>query len=141
MKLTAENVQAVTADCLYRDDEIDANGDFKVAPVYVEGIVNKYGFHPERLHSHARDVRTMLTDLPSEFYASIGGGWSFLNLCMRTNHSMWTGLHRDQEFLACLAIGLGLASWFPNEREHWAKLPGSIPYFIVNLEKERMSDD
>lgn len=133
MQLLADNVEKILIDCLFKDDELDENNKPKIEPVVVTGIVNAYAFHPARLHSHARDVRTMLTQLPDNFHQNIGGGWSFLNMCMRSDGEQWTGLHQTQEHLAVLAIGLGMGSWLPPDRKMWGSFPGSVPYFIVNL--------
>jgi hypothetical protein len=133
MKLLADNVEEVFKDCLFKDSELDKDKKPKVTPVIVTGIVNNYGVHPDRLHGHARDVRTMLAQLPKEFFVTSGGGWSFLNLCMRADGEQWTGLHQTQERLACLAIGLGMASWLPDGREFWKAFPGGVPYVQINL--------
>jgi len=123
MELTSANVEKVIQDCLFRDDEV------LVDAVEAEGIVNKYAFHPQRLESHREDVRSMLYQLPEEFIK--GGGWTFLNMCMRADGVQWTGLHRTQQHLACMAIALKLGLWFPSERDLWNIFPGGVPYFIV----------
>jgi len=125
MELTASNVEAVLVDCLFREDEVvDLAGATEAA-----GIVNRYAFHPQRLESHREDVHSMLHQLPDEFIN--GGGWTFLNMCMRADGEQWTGLHRTQEHLACMAIALGLGAWVPEQRELWEVFPGSVPYFGV----------
>jgi hypothetical protein len=73
----------------------------------------------------------MLSDLPDEFQARKGGGWSFLNACMDRHGHQWTGLHQQQERLFALGIACGKARWlFP--RQLWTSLPGGMPYVSVN---------
>jgi hypothetical protein len=125
MELSAENVRAVLTDCLYKEEESVNDA------LYVEGIMRKFGLHPERLKSHEADVREMLAELPDEFMAGKGGGWSFLNMCFDKNNRHW-GEHPDMEALIVLGLGLGLAS-FPLPRDMWDALPGSMPYVQINL--------
>lgn len=125
MELTDDNVQNVFIDCLFNEDE---NTDDMIK---VEGIINIFGFHPKRLESHRDDVMSMLKQLPEEFMASTGGGWSFLNACMRKDGVQWTGLHRSQEQLFVLGIGLGIAEYLLS-RDMWKLFPGSVPYVRVN---------
>lgn len=143
MELTSDNVQAICKDVLYKDSEIkmvDGEPVYSVEPVIVPGVVNAYGFHPQRLQSHARDIRTMLLQLPSTFFVSIGGGWSFLNLCVREDGFQWTGLHQVQEQLCCMGIALGMATWVPNDRKLWGAMPGNVPYFQIDLSQEKKDD-
>ena len=124
MILTSANVEAVFIDCLFRDGEVI---DGAVPAV---GVLHTFGFHPERLESHRADVESMLAELPTNFRVSGGGGWSFLNLCVRADGVQWTGLHKVQEELVALAIGLGLGSLMPG-RELWPAMPGGLPYFQI----------
>jgi hypothetical protein len=155
MKLTAGTVEAVLTDCLLTDeetreyglvstetrdlvDDIHAVVDLLVADgvlVKVQGILNNFVFNRERLEGHRQDVRDMLDALPDAFRQSMGGGWSFLNLCMDREDRQWTGLHRTQDFLCVLAIGLGLGV-YAGPRQMWSAFPGGMPYFIY-LDKEQ----
>ena len=125
MELTAQNVNNVFMDCLFKDGE-DTSG-------YIEarGIVMNAGFHPERLESHKAEVAKMLAGLPSEFQKSGGGGWTFLNACNDKNGNQWTGEHRTMEQLFLLGIALGIAE-FQLPREVWGAFPGGMPYIVVN---------
>jgi hypothetical protein len=123
-RLTADEVTRVFRDCLFRDDE-------PTEPrIEVEGILNRFGFHPVRLESHRDEVAAMLAELPTEFQRSGGGGWSFLNACMDRHGNQWTGLHRTMDCLFCLGMGLGLAQC-QLPRDYWAVLPGGMPYYVV----------
>lgn len=125
MELTSENVETVIKDCLFTDDEDQSNF------VEVEGTLHTYHFHPERLELHREDIKTMLNQLPHQFFKSSGGGWTFLNACMREDGVQWTGLHLQQERLLCLGEGLGLVkNQLP--KEMWPALPGGMPYYVIN---------
>lgn len=125
MKLTSEAVDEMLRKCLFADDEAMDDA------VKVEGIVNNYAFHPGRISEHTAEISDMLSELPNEFQASGGGGWSFLNACMDKHGNQWTGLHQQQERLFALGIAAGKARWLL-PREMWSALPGSVPYVSVN---------
>lgn len=132
--LNADRVQTIMLDVLFTDEEFKAaNLEVPGDAVIVEGIVNTYGFHPGRLESHRADVATMLEDLPEIFKASVGGGWSFLQMCVDKEDHQW-GEHKNMEELCCLAIGLKLGEWMV-PRDYWPMLPGGMPYFVY-LDKE-----
>ncbi|KKN01359.1 hypothetical protein LCGC14_1128560 [marine sediment metagenome] len=124
MELTAENVEKVFMDCLFRDDKDTSD------PAIAEGITLKIGFNKERLSSHSDDVTTMLAQLPKEFQKDSGGGWSFLNACNNSEGEQWTGLHKIMEQLFTLGLASGkVISQLP--RELWEALPGGMPYYVV----------
>lgn len=125
MKLTSEAVDEMMGKCLFADDESMDDA------IKVDGIVNNYAFHPGRIAEHATEIGDMLAELPNEFQASGGGGWSFLNACIDKDGNQWTGLHQQQERLFALGIAAGKARWLV-PREMWAVLPGSVPYVSVN---------
>lgn len=132
LTISAEAVEVAFLDCLYKQEELEElpPGEVPVGVVAVEGIVGKYGFHPERLESKRPAVLTWLQALPTEFHKTGGGGWSFLNACNQADGRQWTGMHRRMEQLFCLAVGLGLAEC-QLPREAWSALPGGMPYYVV----------
>lgn len=123
MKLTAENVEAILKDCFYKDGENAA--DAKI----VEGVVNKFGFNPERLQSHSEAVKELLHCLPDQFQIDKGGGWSFLQACMTNTGEQWAE-HVNVEQLLVLGLATGHAKLCV-PRELWQILPGGMPYFVV----------
>lgn len=128
MDLTAQNVDTVVKDCLFRDDEIEDN-KIPDGAVIVEGVVLKLGFHPERLKKHEDDIISMLNQLPDEFRLKTGGGWSFLQACMTKDGRQW-GEHRDIDALLCMGIGIKKAE-IQLPREMWFAFPGGVPYFAI----------
>ena len=131
MKLTAESVEQVFLDCLFRDDEI-VDGKPKTEPVEVEGIIQIFGFHPIRLNEHKNEIIELLQELPKEFFKD-SGGWSFLNACIDEHGNQW-GEHWNTEQLLCLGIGLGIAKFqFP--RSMWSAFPGEMPYVTVLMDR------
>lgn len=50
-KLTAEAVQKILRDCLFKKEEI-VDGKPPADVVIVDGIVRKFGLHKQRLESH-----------------------------------------------------------------------------------------
>lgn len=124
MKLTAENVDSVFRDCLFKDGEQTEDH------VKVEGLVNTFGFHPERIKEHTEEIYSMLKQLPNSFQKDSGGGMSFLSACDDKDGNQWTGLHRTMEQLIVIGIGISKVKYcLP--REMWDVMPGGMPYFVV----------
>lgn len=124
MKLTAENVNFIFGDCLFRNDEDTANA------VKTEGIMCEVWFHPARLKSHKAEIVEMCNELPDNFKASSGSGWSFLNLCINKSKEQWTGDHRQMEQLMLLGLASGKMQLL-TKRKLWEILPGGMPYVMV----------
>jgi hypothetical protein len=122
--LTAEHVNAVFMDCIFKDGEDTSNH------VVAEGIAHTVGFNPERLESHRQEITDMLAELPDDFKVSGGGGYSFLNACLDRNGNQWTGLHQTMEQLVQLGIATNQVEYcLP--RDMWSAFPGGMPYFMV----------
>jgi hypothetical protein len=128
--IDAGRIREILLDCLYRDDEIAADMEIPDGAILVEGIIDRFGLHPDRLESHRDEVHTMLCNLPEQFQSDKGGGWSFLQACDDRNGVQWTGLHQTMGDLFVLGIGLGLAKYIL-PREMWPALPGGMPYLVV----------
>jgi hypothetical protein len=127
VELTSDNVEAVLEDCLFGEGEpLTHEGQV------THGIMNDWAFHPQRLESHRQDVHDMLAELPHEFRESEGGGWSFLNACMRSDGEQWTGFHQVMDHLFSLGQALGLVDTVL-PRDLWPVLPGGMPYYMVKM--------
>lgn len=126
-KLTSENVREVFLDSLYRDEEVAdlLPGQRPEGCIEAEGIVRKYGLHPERLEAHRMRVVEFLRQLPPQFRE----GYSFLAMCVDIEGRQW-GEQANCEELCVLAIALNLGG-YPFPREYWMALPGSVPYFHI----------
>lgn len=111
--------------CLFEDDEPKDNF------VTGLGILHNFGFHPQRLEECRYDVYDYLSQLPHTFRKDGGGGWSFLEACVTSDGVQW-GEHANMEQLFALGCALKLAEPLLL-RERWAMLPGSVPYFVLNL--------
>jgi hypothetical protein len=135
--LTATNVEAIYAACLYSDEETAGwDGTEEGLPegtIVTEGILGKTGFHPGRIAENREIILDMLRELPVGFRKDAGGGWSFLNACMREDGEQWTGFHQTQDRLFQLGMAIGAASYLL-PREMWGALPGGMPYLVVDVE-------
>lgn len=134
-----EQVNKAFLEVLYTDSEVKDLGKEETPEraVLVEGIMHKFGFHPERLEQKREQVRCWLRALPHQFHAGggeEGGGWSFLQACNQENGLQWTGLHRRMEQLFCLGMGLGLVRC-QLPYEVWRALPGGMPYYVIDLDR------
>ena len=123
--LSAERVEAVFLDCLFKEGEETSNH------VAVYGIMMNVGFNPDRLDSHKAEIMTLLSELPNDFQKSAGGGMSFLSACTDKHGHQWTGLQLRMEQLFLLGIAIGkVETLLP--REIWSFLPGGRPYYAIN---------
>lgn len=127
---TAERVDAIFWDCLYKDNEI-VDGVVPSGTIVVEGIMHKFGFHPTRVGSHKEEVREILDTMPPAFHKEHGGGMSFLNLCDDKDGNQWTGQHSTMEQLLVLAIATGMGAYCI-QREMWSMFPGNMPYVVFD---------
>ena len=100
MKLTAENVEMIFTNCLFRDGEETKN------QVKAEGIMGMFGFNPKRLKEQKDKIYEMLKQLPDTFQKDNGGGMSFLNACDDKDGYQWTGFHAIMEQLLVLGIAI-----------------------------------
>jgi hypothetical protein len=120
-KLTAQAVQDVFMDCLFRDGEPTTDH------VRADGIRSSVDFHPERLVKHTSDIVEFLSELPVEFK----DGTSFLQACVNRQSEQW-GEQTHMDMLFQLGIGIGKVTC-PFPREMWKVLPGGMPYYTVKL--------
>jgi hypothetical protein len=116
MQLTAQNVEKLFAMCV-RDEGAE-----------IEGVGGKAILATAE---HEAEIADLLSQLPTEFQRSGGGGWSFLNACMDKGGGQWTGMQPTMDKLFMLGIAAGKAKWLM-PREMWDILPGGMPYVIVN---------
>lgn len=125
MKLTADKVMEIAKDCLFADGESMDNA------VMVDGIVNRYAFHPDRIKAHADEIKELLLELPDEFQMAKGGGWSFLNACMDRHGNHWAE-HPTMGMLFALGEAVGSVKCLM-PRDMWNILPGGVPYYGVTV--------
>ena len=124
--IDVRRISDIVRDCLFREGE-----DTSTA-VLAEGIVRKFGFHPDRLKGHQSEIVAMLEQLPEEFH---NDGWSFLNACIDRDGNQW-GEQRDVEELFALGGALGIVKC-QMPRDMWSMLPGGVPYYtIIGLDTE-----
>ena len=122
--LKSSRVEEIFRDCLYKVGE--STDDH----IPVEGIVIHVGLNPTRVQDHRTEIESMLGELPDEFKASGGGGWSFLNACNDRHGRQWTDYHQRMEQLFILGMAIGKVE-LQLPRELWNVLPGGMPYYIV----------
>lgn len=123
-KLTTDNVSRIFLDCLFNDGEDTSNH------VKAEAVKLNVGFHPGRLESHKEEIKEILNELPDQFKKDSGGGWTFLNACVRSDDEQW-GDQSSVDQLVALGLATGQVA-FLMERPLWPSFPGGMPYFVVN---------
>jgi hypothetical protein len=128
LKLTAQNVDIIFTDCLFKEEEI-FDGKPIVEYKIAEGVKKTFGFHSERLNGHAKNVSDLIDQLPN-----LRDGQSFLNLCVTNEGILW-GEHSNVEQLISLGVALGQLNYVL-PKKYWKSLPGGLPYVINSVEKE-----
>lgn len=137
--LDATRLHEIIKDCLFRPEEIEDEKPKEGIQYYnVEGITLKMGLVKSRVESYRKEIVEMLKDLPDNFKVDIGGGWSFLNMCMTKDGRQW-GEHRNCEELYIIGNCLGIVE-FCLPREYWPFMPGNMPYILINITKELSND-
>lgn len=121
MKLTSQAVHDLAKKCANVGDDGDA--------VKVEGIVTNYLFSKSRLEENKDEVVALLNELPEQFRAATGGGWSFLMAAHDKHDNHW-GEHPSMELLFALGIGLGKVNYLM-PRSFWPAFPGGMPYLVI----------
>lgn len=125
MPLTAENVEKIHNICIGRAENTNT--------FFVEGIKNTYWYDKKKIEKRTEEIENMLMQLPKNFRKSVGGGWSFLQMCMRDDEVQWTGLHVTMEKLMCLGIACGKMEYLM-PKELWCALPAGVPYVVIKDE-------
>lgn len=122
MELTATNVDQIFKYCLSLEDKENL--------VTVDGVRIKANLDPFKLKEKEADIISMLSHLPDDFKQSIGGGMSFLNMCVDDKEKQWTGEHLivDQLFLLGNAIN---KAKFLMPRENWDMFIAGMPYIVI----------
>lgn len=124
MVLTAENVEKIHKECLDKPENMGTCD--------IDGVLHWYTYNKKKLEENRKNITDMLSQLPENFYKNSGGGWSFLNMCMRADDVQWTGLHLTVEHLVCLGIAVGKVK-FLLPKAMWKILPGEMPYIVIEL--------
>lgn len=101
-ELTSANVDAVAKEVLGGDTD---SPNFKKVPM----IAHTFGFDMTKLEEHRQDVKDMLSQLPKTFFPETGGGWSFLQACVR--EAEFSGPATISRWRSCL-LWASLLTWF-----------------------------
>lgn len=133
VQLTSAAVEQILVDCLFTDEEMPNPGVAPDGAILVEGVIHRFGLHPERTKSHQAEIVGLLEELDSSFHASGGGGTSFLNACVDKHGRQW-GEHRNIEQLYVLGAAIGAAS-FPLPKSMWGAMPGGMPHISIDTSK------
>ena len=137
MELTADNVRETLNKCFFKEADEDprTNEEKIAAAIKVAGVRgNVFGFDPIRVEEQKANIASMLSQLPDQFHAGKGDGWSFLNACLRQDGEQW-GEHIDIDELFAMGQAAGFVT-IPLPREVWQVLYGGMPYFKVNVPEE-----
>lgn len=131
--ISSDRVEDILKACLFHDDEI-VEGELPENAILVEGVLSKFGLHKDRVEAHREEILSMLALLPDDFMAGKGGGMSFLNACTDKHGHLWTGLHLIVDHLFVLGQAIGAVKC-ALPRLMWSMLPGSMPYYIIDLDE------
>lgn len=129
MQLTAANVEHIFFECLTESLQ-DAPDAIKVYGINITPV-----FRPEKLDIYRADIVSMLENLPVEFHAGFGNGWTFLNMCVDRYGNQWTDFHRTCDMFLCLGMAIGACEYTIKQRDMWKIFPGGMPYITINTIK------
>ena len=134
-KLNSEAITKIFLDCLFKDEEIERakknDGSFDCACRPVEMICGKtVVFNWPKLLEHKAELVDYFNEVDDVFKEQIGGGYSFLNLCVDKDGKLWGEQKTCDEFVT-LGIGLGICDYLIDDRSLWCTFPGGVPYIIV----------
>ena len=129
MKLTAEKVDQIFMDCLFKEQPQEG-----AEYIPGKGIMLNIGFDPVKIEEHAEAINELLHELPEPFMADDGGGYSFLAACEDKHGNHWAE-HSTMDKLFTLGFASGYAKCLL-PREVWSALPGGMPYIVVLNERQ-----
>lgn len=87
----------------------------------------------EALADERPNLIAMINELPIEFLKNGGGGWSFLNVCVKRDGEQWTGLHMVMTQFVAMSAALGMAKELGTP-DLWQLMPGAVPYVVFDPE-------
>ena len=134
MKLTAEKVDQIFMDCLFKERP-------QKGAEYIpgKGIMINVDFDPVKIEEHAETINELLHELPETFMEYNGGGYSFLAACEDKHGNHW-GEHNTMDKLFTLGFASGYAeNLLP--KELWSALPGGMPYIVVLNERKMIEKE
>lgn len=132
----ARIINSIVAYCLFTQEEAP-DGNCPTYAVKVKGVIRDFAFHPDRLKEKKPLIINMIDMMHPNF--TVGGGWSFLNLCVDRDGNQW-GEHPDCEMLCVLAFAIGRGH-FSTPRDFWSAFPGGMPYLDFNPRPPKEDND
>ena len=127
----SEKVRELMRYVLFKPDEI-VDGKPPEDAIIVEGIVNKFAFHKDRVAEKKGNIKFLLNEMQIPFHKNSGGGWSFLNLCEDKHGEHWAE-HKTMGELVCLGLATGMVTYAAS-RKNWNMFPGGMPYITIDTE-------
>jgi hypothetical protein len=116
MELTADNVEQVFVNCLFRTDEDPSK------KISIEGVNTHVSFNVDKLELHKQDIESMLLNVhPSFMCNGPDKGWCFANFCLDKHEQLWTGLHVVADYLLCMGLAIKKVQ-FLTPRYVWADM-------------------
>ena len=123
IELTPDNVNSIFDECKCIPDKLGSRA--------FEGVMNTHVYDTDKISENREQIKSLLMQLPDDFMKSKGGGWSFLNMCVRKDGLQWTGFHAIVEKLMTLGMAAGYV-YFLLPKNLWHILPGQMPYIVIN---------
>lgn len=123
-KLISERVDQLLNLCFVSNEPTEgtiAVLDSVTAPCYMDSAL---------IAEHKAEIDAMLMQLPDNFMASKGGGYSFIAAAYTNTGEQWTGLQANVAALFVLGLATGKVKLLL-PRDMWDLLPGNVPYYIV----------
>lgn len=141
--ISATRIREIMQYSLFSEDEVNRarkkDGTFDAACVIAKMIGgNTLVFCWIRLKEFKSEIRKYLDLLKDEFKEHVGGGYTFLSMCVDKNDRQW-GEQISGDELFTIGNALGLCDFCIKNRLAWRHLPGGVPYIVI-LDKPKEID-
>lgn len=141
--ISATRIREIMQYSLFSEDEVNLarkkDGTFDAACVISKMIGgNTLVFCWIRLKEFKSEIIKYLDLLPDNFKERVGGGYTFLSMCVDKNNRQW-GEQISGDELFTIGNALGLCDFCIKNRLVWRHLPGGVPYIVI-LDKPKEID-
>lgn len=122
--LSAERVHEIWAECWAGEE---SEGEI----IEVDAIEATVRLKKGSLDQYKAEIAAMLDELPAEFRADGGGGWSFVQGAIDKHGRQWA---EQMTVLKLFVLGMatGKVTYFADNRELWKAFYAGVPYYVIH---------
>ena len=129
-KINAKRIREILSGCFF-----SKTPNIGSKAIYVEGIMNKFVFDPEKVLKFEGEVIAMLDELDENIREdSEGKGVSLIVIPVDKHGNQW-GEQRNADELMVPGMAIGRIKYLMENRIFWRIMPGGVPYYVYTTEK------